>query len=129
MDHIESGFSCTVDGRVVPGALWEPATPAGPVPLVLLGHGGNGHKRQDYVKAVARGLARHHGVAAAAVDGPVHGDRRADSDPRALARDFDTLWNSDGAQPRPTSPTISRIADPNHSLTSSPHDVLAGALR
>ena len=31
----------------VPGVLWTPATASGPVPLVLIGHGGAGHKRDD----------------------------------------------------------------------------------
>ena len=100
MEQTETEFIVTVDGRTVPVALWEPANPQGPVPLVLLGHGGNGHKRQDYVAAVARGLVKHHGIAAAAIDGPVHGDRRADKDHDALARDFAEVWNLDGVNSR-----------------------------
>ena len=88
MDLLETEFTVQVEDRSVPVALWEPAAPKGPVPLVLVGHGGNGHKKQDYVAAVARGLAKHHGIAAAAIDGPVHGDRRKDRDPKALAREF-----------------------------------------
>jgi dienelactone hydrolase len=102
-EHVESDFTCVVDGRTVPGALWEPvwATDGQPVPLVLVGHGGSGHKRQDYVSAIARGLARHHGIAAAAIDGPIHGERRspgADGIAPVVdisAGEFGALWNAE----------------------------------
>lgn len=95
-----SEFTVSVDDRIVPVALWEPTEPNGKVPLVLVGHGGSGHKKQAYVAAIAKGLAKHHGIAAAAIDGPVHGDRRASDDAHALNRDFADLWNLDGANDR-----------------------------
>lgn len=66
-------------GRPVPGVLWtaEGASSGAqaPRPLVLLGHGGGGAKdapnnleSRDYYTGVR-------GIATAAIDGPVHGDR------------------------------------------------------
>ena len=74
----ERRFVLGVAGRSVPGLLWTPDTTGGPRPLVLIGHGGANHKRTPYVLSLARRLARREGFAAAAIDGPVHGDRRPD---------------------------------------------------
>ncbi len=94
----ERRFDVAYGGRRVPGLLWTPAQGAGPRPLVLLGHGGSGSKRQDYVVAMARRLARTHGVAAAAIDGPVHGERRAGppAPPPLVLAEFAQLWANDG---------------------------------
>lgn len=84
-------------GRSVPGVLWLPEEAQGERPLVLVGHGGSGHKKEDYVLALARRLVRHCGYAVAAIDGPVHGDRRA-SDPYdrdVVLADFDRVWRED----------------------------------
>jgi len=59
----------------IPGVLWFPAGTAGPRPLVLLGHGGGGHKRAPAVLARARRLVTGCGFAAAAIDMPGFGDR------------------------------------------------------
>ena len=63
-------------GRV-PGVLWTPEHTEGPAPLVLLGHGGAGHKRDESRIERAYGYVQRHGIAAAAIDGPFHGDRAA----------------------------------------------------
>lgn len=74
-DVVERRFDQVVDGEVVPGILWTPEDASGPRPLVLIGHGGSQHKRAPNVLALARRIVRHLGFAAAAIDGPLHGDR------------------------------------------------------
>lgn len=74
----ERSFRARVEGREVPGTLWLPAAASGPVPLVLIGHGGSQHKHSAGPRDLAGRLALDHGFAAAAIDGPVHGERRAD---------------------------------------------------
>jgi len=80
----------TVEGASdpVPGVLWTPEEPptGGPRPLVLLGHGGTQHKRVPNITSLARRLVRHHGIAAAAIDLPYHGDRMSEEE-RALSRE------------------------------------------
>jgi len=93
----ERRFDITNDGRTIPGLLWTPPDAEGPRPLVLIGHGASGSKREDYVVALGRRLVRHLGYAAAAIDGPVHGDRRkgGESGPDLPFFDFGQLWSSD----------------------------------
>lgn len=62
-------------GRDVPAVLWTPAAGEGPFPLVLIGHGGGGHKTDDSRLDLAERYTSH-GVAAAAIDGPWHGERQ-----------------------------------------------------
>ena len=82
---LEQGFRLEVDGRDVPGVLWRAEGGAENAPLVLIGHGGTQHKRAGYVLSLARMLARHHGIASFAIDGPGHGER-------STGEDFDTTW-------------------------------------
>lgn len=71
----ERDFVIRAGTRDVPGVLWMPDHASDSRPLVLLGHGGSGHKRQNYITSLARRAVRHLGYAAAAIDGPMHGDR------------------------------------------------------
>ena len=91
-------FTLQVDGRKVPVALWTPAKPAGKCPLVLVGHGGSGHKKSQLVLDIALPLAGRHGIAVAAIDGPVHGDRRAVfADGLPVRDEFLALWKAGGS--------------------------------
>ena len=89
-----------VDGRFVPVVLWTPMNALGRVPLVLIGHGGSGHKTTPLVTDLAWPLVERHGFAVAAIDGPVHGERRADWDPAnppqgmAIREQFLNLWRT-----------------------------------
>src|SRR5207247_1632487 len=66
--------------EVVPGILWRPAENDGPVPTVLIGHGGTQNKRVPNVLGLARRFVRHLGFAAVAIDAPGHGDRVKDTE-------------------------------------------------
>ncbi|HTT86115.1 MAG TPA: dienelactone hydrolase family protein [Acidimicrobiales bacterium] len=95
----ERRFDLGRGGRVIPGLLWTPPGAVGPRPLVLVGHGAAGSKREDYVVALGRRLVRHLGYAAVAIDGPTHGDRRRgdSAHPDAAILDFAQAWSSDEA--------------------------------
>ncbi|HUO48338.1 MAG TPA: hypothetical protein VMU09_05850, partial [Acidimicrobiales bacterium] len=94
----ERRFDVDCDGRVVPGMLWTPAGAAGPRPLVLVGHGAGLSKTEPYVVALARRFVRHHRYAAAAIDGPVHGDRRTDGGGFEISfAEFGQAWANDAA--------------------------------
>jgi len=85
------------DGRDVPGALWLPADDT-PKALILVGHGGSRHKREETTLEVIAAIVEQHGMAAAAIDGPLHGSRRGDRspDPGATQKDFLDLWETPG---------------------------------
>ena len=92
----ERRFDLPVDGRVVPGMLWTPAAAQGQRPLVLVGHGLTHSKSEPYVVALARVLARHHDIAAVAIDGPLHGDRRdGPVDYPVMVVEFGQRWADD----------------------------------
>lgn len=116
----ERSFMLDRVGRRVPGVLWTPDTAvaesfegaptdgsatgddgASERPLVLVGHGASGNKREDYVVSLARRLVRHLGYAVVAIDGPVHGDRRrvrpGVDRPELPFLDFTQLWAGDAA--------------------------------
>lgn len=85
MDGVaERSLDVICQGRVVPTVLWVPAGRPTPAPVVLVGHGGGSHKKAPAVVEMAEALARDHGLATLAIDGPVNGDRVA-NDATALA--------------------------------------------
>jgi pimeloyl-ACP methyl ester carboxylesterase len=84
----------------IPIALWTPSEGQMIRHLVLVGHGAGGHKRQDYVTALARGLVRRYDFGVVAMDGPVHGERRTDFsiNPNESALpflEFVQVWSND----------------------------------
>jgi dienelactone hydrolase len=94
---LERRFDVQRDGRLVPGLLWTPEGARGPRPLVLVGHGAGNHKREQYILSLARRLVRHSSFAVAAIDGPVHGDRRSDAsnDGTLMLVEFGNMWAND----------------------------------
>ena len=99
-------FTLAVAGRRVPGALWsvDPGRSGGAEPgargrpLVLVGHGGSGHKKSQLVLDIALPLVRKHGFVVAAIDGPVHGARRAAfADGLPVRDEFLALWRAGGS--------------------------------
>jgi dienelactone hydrolase len=89
-------FEVHAEGRRVPIVLWTPAGPVARRPLLLLGHGGSQHKTHPGIVDLASRFVDHHGFAAAAIDGPIHGARRANelSGP-AMQAEFLAMWKED----------------------------------
>ncbi|HMO55618.1 MAG TPA: hypothetical protein PJ994_14015, partial [Tepidiformaceae bacterium] len=77
MGVTERAFALERAGDTIPGILWTPEEADGPVPLVLIGHGGQSEKRNENGLALARKFVRRHGIAATAIDAIDHGERGA----------------------------------------------------
>ena len=91
-------FMVISEGRRVPGVLWTADGAGGAAPLVLVGHGGSGHKTSQLVLDIALPLVLAHGCAVAAIDGPVHGARRAVfADGLPVRDEFLALWRAGGS--------------------------------
>ena len=90
----ERPFVVTRNGDRIPGILWMPDEVAGPVPLVLMGHGGQGEKRNPNGLALARRFVRRHGIGVAAIDAIDHGERGniVITDDPAGHPDYIALW-------------------------------------
>jgi alpha-beta hydrolase superfamily lysophospholipase len=85
-----------VKAREVPAVVWLPDGPRRRRPLVLIGHGGSQHKTHPGVVELATRLVEGHGFAAAAIDGPIHGARRAAPlAGAAMQAEFLELWPRD----------------------------------
>lgn len=86
-------LSVTRDGRPVPTLAWFPVKP--PQGMVLVGHGGGGHKAVTGVTNLAEALLAAQ-CAVLAIDGPVHGDRRTDGslDAALVRQEFRAAWRA-----------------------------------
>ena len=94
MGVLERGFRVRRNSESLPGILWTPAEAARPLPLVLMGHGGQSEKRNPNGLALARRFVRRHEIAVAAIDAIDHGERgpiAATEDP-AGHPDYIALW-------------------------------------
>lgn len=58
-DVVERAFQLGRAAGVVPGVLWLPSPSVAAPGVVLLGHGGSGHKRSERMTSLARWFAAH----------------------------------------------------------------------
>jgi dienelactone hydrolase len=92
---ISKDLMLTVEGRRVPVSVWHRKNISEPRPLVLVGHGGSGHKRSQLVIDAMEPLIQKYHFVVAAIDGPVHGERReVFSDGPMVRQEFRDLWSS-----------------------------------
>lgn len=87
----EHEFTVMGERDIITGVMWSP--PEIPVgsPLVLIGHGGGGHKKAATVVPNGRGFVLEHGITAVCIDAPGHGERGG-----ALGRtpEYYALWSN-----------------------------------
>jgi pimeloyl-ACP methyl ester carboxylesterase len=91
-------FRASAGGRAIPGTLWAPtAGPRESRPVVLLQHGGSGHRRDTATTAAAIRLAQDQAFCCAAIDGPLHGERRSEVAQGAnVQAEFAQAWQRGG---------------------------------
>ncbi len=91
-DSRERGFKILRNGDEIPAVFWYPEGVRGARPLILMGHGGSGHKRNERMLQLGQMFAGDYGWCAAAIDGPGHGGRgpiTAATDP-----EYRAMWQS-----------------------------------
>ena len=97
MDSVFHEWTIPRSSLDIPVALWVPTKGDRPYPLVMVGHGGSGHKTSDLVLDAVKELVEPLKIAVLAIDGPVHGARRVDSkDGVAVRQEFRDLWSRGG---------------------------------
>lgn len=85
----ERRFDADHGAGSVTGVLWTSADAPGRTPLVLFGHGGGGDKLGPSVLA-ARDAYAARGIAVAAIDGPLHGERGPVTD--STQPEYAAMW-------------------------------------
>lgn len=78
--------------QTLPAVLWRPVDQGVRLPVVLLGHGGSGHKRSGRIVQLGRRFASA-GAVAVAIDSPFHGERVASP---LAARDYQARMVAEG---------------------------------
>lgn len=73
---LEREFEIAGERDTITGVMWSPAAGVHSAsPLVLIGHGGGGHKKAPSIVPTGRGFVLEHGIPAVAIDAPGHGER------------------------------------------------------
>ncbi len=71
----ERSFTVQREDSKIPGIFWQPEVTSAAAPVMLLGHGGSGHKRNERMLMLGRLFSGTYGWCVISIDGPVHGDR------------------------------------------------------
>ena len=93
---ISRGFTVDVvqEKRVVAGTVWHSQASSGMRPLLLIGHQETEHKDASEVHDWMHIMCGKYGFVVAAIDGPIHGQRRVGTtEEDLLKKEFDQLWN------------------------------------
>ena len=90
----EREFTVERQGQQSPGIVWHPPRSDARAPLVLMGHGGSGHKRSAKMLRLGQIFAGSYGWWAVAIDGPAHGARGAVSESTDPA--YRAMWQRPG---------------------------------
>jgi len=90
----ERGFKIITSSHEIPGVFWYPEGGPNAEPLILMGHGGSGHKRSDHIVQLGQMFAADYGWCAASIDGPRHGGRGSVTD--ASDPEYKAMWQTDG---------------------------------
>lgn len=85
-------FVCKVADGEIPGVMWRPLESDGIKPLVLIQHGGSGHKQDANTTALAHQFVASLNCIAVAIDGPIHGERRKANAPGSVIEEFRRTW-------------------------------------
>lgn len=86
----EREFEITGERDTITGVMWSPETGIpSDSPLVLIGHGGGGHKKAPSIVPTGRGFVTEHGITAVAIDAPGHGERGGVA---ARSPEYYALW-------------------------------------
>jgi dienelactone hydrolase len=88
-----AALNLTSSNGSVPGLVWKPAGDC--YGVVLACHGGSGHKLSGAIQSIVGELVPR-GMVVVAIDGPVHGGRRADGnlDPTVARQAFRDAWRA-----------------------------------